>query len=117
MKKLIVISGGSKGIGRSLVKVFVREGFDIMTCSRNQKDLDRLENEMSAYDELVKIYTFKADLNRRKDVDGFIEYINSMNRPVDVLVNNAGLFIPGQISNEPEGRLEEMINTNLYSAY
>jgi short-subunit dehydrogenase len=36
---------------------------------------------------------------------------------VDVLVNNTGVFLPGAISSEPEGRLETMMNTNLYSAY
>ena len=40
-----------------------------------------------------------------------------MERPVDVLINNAGVFVPGQVHNEEEGMLEKMIDTNLYSAY
>ncbi|HAK76618.1 MAG TPA: short-chain dehydrogenase, partial [Runella sp.] len=43
--------------------------------------------------------------------------IHSLERPIAVLVNNTGLFAPGQIHNEPEGTLESMIDTNLYSAY
>jgi short-subunit dehydrogenase len=47
----------------------------------------------------------------------FTDFIDTLNRPVDVLVNNAGYFLPGSISTEPEGTLESMIHANLYSAY
>jgi short-subunit dehydrogenase len=117
MKKLIVVSGGTKGIGKSIVHIFAQNGFDIVTCSRNQQDLDQLREEIKTSARKEKLLTFKADLRHRKELQAFVGFIKHLNRKIDVLVNNAGIFIPGQISDEPEGRLEEMIETNLYSAY
>jgi hypothetical protein len=53
----------------------------------------------------------------KAQVDKFTKFIDGLQRHVDVLVNNAGYFIPGEISTEPDGTLESMINANLYSAY
>jgi short-subunit dehydrogenase len=65
----------------------------------------------------VETFTFKADMAEKLQVHAFTEFVRSLGRPVDVLVNNAGHFIPGEIATEPEGTLESMINANLYSAY
>jgi len=46
MKKLAVISSGTKGIGRATVEKFHKEGFDVATCSRNMKDLLALKKEL-----------------------------------------------------------------------
>ena len=47
----------------------------------------------------------------------FANLLKAIGRPVDVLVNNAGYFISGEIVSEPDDTLEKMINANLYSAY
>jgi len=47
----------------------------------------------------------------------FGKWINEQVTAVDILVNNAGQFLPGSVHNEPDGILEQMIQTNLYSAY
>jgi short-subunit dehydrogenase len=117
MNKLSVITGGTKGIGKALVMLFAEKGFDVITCSRNQEDLDRLQDEMSKRYGETTVSVWKADLSNHADVDRFINHIKSGNRAVDVLINNAGVFLPGQINSEPEDALRRMIDTNLYSAY
>lgn len=117
MKKLLIISGGTKGIGKAIVESFARKGFDIITCSRNQADIDRLIDEVKASGGGNEIKGFMADLRNRADVDGFVRFINSFKRSVDVLINNVGIFQPGKISDEPEGVFEQQLETNLYSAY
>ena len=47
----------------------------------------------------------------------FCEFVKNTGQSVEVLVNNAGYFIPGEIVNEPEGTLEQMIHAHVYSAY
>lgn len=116
MKRLIVVTGGTKGIGKAILEKFAAEGFDLVTCSRNNEDLKKIEDEFSGKYP-VDIFTRRADLSKKEEVKEFIHFIRSLKRPVDVLVNNAGLFIPGQVHTEGEGVLEDMINTNLYSAY
>ncbi len=116
MNKLLVVTGGSKGIGRCIIERFAREGFDIATCSRTQSDLNTLKNEIEQTFK-VSVHTFIADVTDKQQVKGFTDFVNELNRPVDVLVNNAGYFEPGQVSEEPDGILEKMIHSNLYSSY
>lgn len=116
MRKLVVVTGGTKGIGRAIVDKFSAQSFDIVTCSRNSKDLASLKQETERkYD--CNVETFQADLSDRNQVKNFSDFIGKFGRPVDVLVNNAGVFIPGEVISEDEGNLEKMINANLYSAY
>jgi len=116
MGKLLVVTGGTKGIGRAIAYKFASEGFDIITCSRNKKDLESLQKEMSAKFK-VTIHALPADLSKKEDTQLFIEFVKAKTQQVDVLINNTGLFIPGQIHTEKEGVLEQMIDTNLYSAH
>lgn len=117
MKKLLVISGGTKGIGRAIVEIFVQKGFDIITCSRSLEDLDKMITEILSTGVANEIMGFEANLRNREEVDGFVRFINSHKRPVDVLINNTGTFQPGSISTEPEGVFDQMLETNLHSAY
>lgn len=57
------------------------------------------------------------DLGKKQQAQLFGEWVNSNTESVDVLVNNAGNFIQGNVSDEPDGALEELMETNLYSAY
>lgn len=117
MKKLAVITGGTKGIGRATIERFAKEGFDIMTCARNKEDLKQLKKEINENFPTIEIHTVQADLSKKTEVLKFAEMIKSFDRPVDVLLNNTGTFIPGSVYNEEDGSLEMMIETNLYSAY
>jgi short-subunit dehydrogenase len=117
MKNLLVISGGTKGIGRAIIENFIQKEFDIITCSRNQEDIDNLIDEILSKGVSNKVMGIKADLRNRNEVDGFVRFITSFNRPVDVLINNTGTFQPGSISKEPEGVFDQMLETNLHSAY
>jgi short-subunit dehydrogenase len=113
MNKSVVISGGSQGIGKALVKKFLAEQFTVYTCSRNQEKLDALKSEMGT----DRLHTYAADLSNKKEVEDFAHWILKQTKQLDVLVNNTGVFIPGQIQNEADNLLEKTIETNLYSAY
>jgi short-subunit dehydrogenase len=117
MKKLIVVTGGSKGIGRAIVEKFAAQGFDVVTCARNSEELKKLEVQLKEMNSSGKVFTLPADMTDRQQVKSFINFVSELKRPVDVLVNNTGYFVPGSISTEPEGTLESMIQANVYSAY
>jgi short-subunit dehydrogenase len=114
--KLVVVTGGTKGIGKSIIEQFAKEGFVICTCSRNEAELSDLRDYIERQYK-TKLLFVKADLSKRSDVETFVNFIISTGLKVEVLVNNAGRFVPGEIHNEDEGVLEDLINTNLYSAY
>lgn len=117
MHKLIVVTGGSKGIGRAILEKFASQGFDVATCARNQQELKDLEAYLKKAFPTIQAFTFKADMAVKSEVKSFTTFIEKLDRKIDVLVNNAGYFLPGEIVTEPEGTLESMINANLYSAY
>ena len=111
-KGLVVITGGTKGIGRALVEKFYKEGFAVVSCSRTQQDLDEMSQELGE-----GFYSMAADLSEKDEVENFAGFVKSLNRPVQVLIKNTGVFMPGKVTEEPAGALEQQINTNLYSAY
>ena len=117
MTPLLVVSGGTRRIGRAVLERFAREGFDAVVCARKADDLSALQTDFSGKFPTQTLHTFRADFARREEVDAFVEFLKGFNRPVDVLVNNAGLFRPGQIHNEDEGVLEELFAVNVQSAY
>ncbi len=106
MNKTIVVTGGTKGIGRAIVDKFDKEGFTVLVCARTEEE-GLPEN----------VHFFKADMSKKTEVLAFADFVKTTVNQVDVLVNNTGFFLPGQIHNEEEGTLEAMIETNLYSAY
>ncbi len=106
MKKLIVVTGGSKGIGRAIATLFVERGYEAVVCAR---DVTGISGE--------GLLPFAADLSTRAGVDALAAFVATLNRPVDVLVNNTGTFQPGQIQNEAEGTFETLMATNVASAY
>lgn len=117
MDPIVIVSGGTKGIGKAAVEQFMAAGFDVVTCARNEADLTDLQKILQEQYAPARLFVKTADLAVKKEVEAFVDFIRELNRPVEVLVNNTGLFAPGQIYNEPAGTLESMIETNLYSAY
>lgn len=116
MAKLLVVTGAGKGIGRAIATRFASSGFDVVLCARTQSDLEKLALELKQ-EYGIQAYAFAADVSVPQQVDGFTKQVLQLGRPIDVLVNNAGFFLPGEILNEPDGALEKTIEANLYSAY
>jgi short-subunit dehydrogenase len=116
MNPLAVVTGATKGIGRAVAERFAQAGFDIAVCARNAKDLEQMKAEIEKKFR-VKAFVKTADATDKKQVEDFSQFVLQLNRPIAVLVNNAGHFIPGETMQEEDGALESMIESNVYSAY
>lgn len=112
-----VITGGTKGIGRAIINLLAENGVNIAVCSRNSRDLEALKTSIQSNQKTVNVLTSVTDMSKKDEVLSFGNMIKREWDSVDILINNAGLFIPGAVSEEEDGALEQMINTNLYSAY
>jgi len=115
--KNIVVTGSSKGIGRAIVLRFASEGFAIAACARNESDLKKLEAEVVKVAPGLPHIFMSCDMSDIEQVKSFAAKIIAAWGTVGILVNNAGVFIPGQVINEADGVLEKLIDTNLFSAY
>jgi short-subunit dehydrogenase len=112
----VVITGASRGIGKELAEHFAKEGADLYLCSREiGKTIQWQQTLMEKYQ--VKVTSFNADLGDADDTKAFGKVLLDELDHVDVLINNAGVYQPGSIHNEPEGQLEKMMAVNLFSAY
>ncbi len=109
--KKILITGGSKGIGLATAKKFYEASYEVIICARNPEALAAAKQEMPA------LHTYTCDVSNKEEVQGLGKEVNETFGALDVLVNNAGVFIPGSIHEEEEGMYEKMMRTNMDSAY
>lgn len=112
----VVVTGASKGIGKAIAAAFAKEGADLLLCSRNEAQLYQTQAELQTSFPQSTVRAKAADLSDAHAAKAFGQWCLEVGEPT-VLVNNAGVYLPGNIHDEPEGSLEQMMNTNLYSAY
>jgi short-subunit dehydrogenase len=113
----VIITGATKGIGKAIAVAFAKEGYNLALCSRTATDLDALRADLLKIDSKIAIFTMPVDVSKKTEILAFGEFVKSKWKTVDILINNAGVFLPGEMMKEAEGNLEMMIETNLYSAY
>lgn len=113
---MVVITGGSKGLGKAFAESFSKEGNTLLLCARNENTLIATVNELKQKYPQSNIHYTIADLSKKDEVLRFASWCNAFG-VTDILINNAGRYLPGSVYNEDEGLLEKMMETNLYSAY
>jgi len=111
----ILITGASRGIGKAIATIFAANGYNLYLSSRNEVALYKAMEELQTRFPAITIKAKAFDLSKQaKDLGN---WILDTGIAIDVLVNNAGLFEPGNVYDEAEGVLENQVDTNLYSAY
>lgn len=113
----VVITGASRGLGLAFAEAFAAGGCSLLLCARGATDLERAAAGLRAAYPGVSVKARAFDLGEPEGAKGFGNWVLEDGGPVDVLINNAGRFVMGSLYEEPEGSLETMIGTNLYSAY
>jgi short-subunit dehydrogenase len=117
-QKYAVISGSSRGIGKEIAHTFYKNGFHIFMIARDIDKLLACKNEFEAEVGVKNsIYTIQADVSKKEAVLEAATNILKKTKQIDVLVNNAGTFIPGKISDEADNTFEILWETNVSSAY
>ena len=114
--KIIVITGASKGLGKAIAAQFAAAGNTLLVCARGELQLYKMMEDILLQYPQCTIKAIPCDMSVKEEVVAFANWCSQYGVP-DIVVNNAGQFLPGAIHNEEEGLLEQMIQTNLYSAY
>ena len=113
----VVITGASRGLGFALAEAFAKEGHDLYLTSRSEVKLyHALASLQTRFpDQVIKAKAF--DIGAKTGAVEFGQWVLGSAVETDVLINNAGIFEPGRVIDEPEGQMEKMLNTNFLSAY
>ena len=113
--KNVIVTGASRGLGRAIAEIFAENGHNLYLTAMHEVRLYKAMEEMlNKYPVTIKAKPY--DLSKKEQALAFGEWCLKNCSP-DVLVNNAGSFTGANVHNEEDGALEEMIETNLYSAY
>lgn len=112
----VVITGGSKGLGKAMAEKFAAAGNDLFLCARNESTLKETQVSLQSSFPNSKIHIKKTDLINTNELNEFADWCLSFGNP-GILINNAGNFLQGNVYNEPDGYMEEMMQVNFFSAY
>jgi short-subunit dehydrogenase len=115
--KNVIITGATKGIGRAVAHTFAAAGYNLAICARNEADLSLFREELLEAFPAIRIVYQPCDVSDAAQVRAFAEMVQREMSVVDVLVNNAGIFLPGSVSEEADGVFEKLFLTNVASAY
>jgi dehydrogenase/reductase SDR family protein 4 len=111
--KVAIVTGASRGIGRSIAEVFVREGAQVVICGRKQETLDQVAKEIGPGVKPVVCHVGKS-----ADIEALVAITTREFGKIDILVNNAATNIAQGPSLEmDEGQFDKMVEINLKSTF
>ncbi|MCX7770809.1 MAG: 3-oxoacyl-[acyl-carrier-protein] reductase [Proteobacteria bacterium] len=114
--KVVIITGGSQGIGASIVKEFYKLGSKVYFCGRNEEKLINLSKELTEIGSGVSGY-FVGDVTDYKKIEQMVDDLIKKEGRIDVLVNNAGITKDNIILRMKEEEWNMVIDTNLKGAF
>jgi dehydrogenase/reductase SDR family member 4 len=111
--KVAIVTGASRGIGRSIAEVFAREGAEVVICGRKQETLDQVAKEIGA-----NVTPVACHVGRSADIEGLVAATTREFGRIDILVNNAATNIAqGPCLEMDEGQFDKMVEINLKSTF
>ena len=113
--KLALITGATKGIGRSTAISFANAGWDLILLSRNLVMLEALKKELS--NTKSKIYPINCDLSNPNDIDNSLKSLITDFGCPSVLINNAGYAFNGDLVEMPLEEWQRILQINLSSVF
>jgi len=112
--KYALITGASSGIGYEFVKLFAKDGSNLIITSRNEERLLNIKREIEN-EHKVNVLVLAKDLSKREAPEEIYNKLEDENIPVDILVNNAGVGYHGNFSDTDLERQLKMIHLNVLS--
>jgi len=110
---LAVITGASAGIGLELARLFAKQGYDLIIVARSVDKLNSVAAELSSHG--GSVHCLAQDLAQPGSAEALYEQVKAMGRPVDVLVNNAGVGAVGFFTKLSVESQMNMLHLNVVS--
>jgi short-subunit dehydrogenase len=112
----VIITGASKGLGKAIAEKFAAAAHHLFLCARNENELNATKHELEEKYPKSSITVMSVDISKKENAIFFGNFCMQTATP-NILINNAGSFLPGSIHAEKDGTFETMLETNLHSAY
>ncbi len=110
--KVVVITGGSDGIGKALVDSFLSEGAKVATCGRNYDKLYQLQSQYAGMPLLIHT----TDVSKQQECKSFIEAVIKNFGRIDILINNAGISMRALFSDVELDALRKVMDVNFWGS-
>ncbi len=110
--KTVLITGGSRGIGKAMVYAFARAGYNVLL---NFNHSENLANEIASEFSNVKVYG--ADVGIQENVVNMVNYAKENFGGIDILINNAGISCTGLFQDLQKDEWDKLMNVNLTGVY
>lgn len=107
----MIISGGSRGLGQSLVSHFFKEGYHVATFSR--KSTPFIDALLATEVGKERLFYASVDAEKAAGLRGFVQNVFERWGRIDTLINNAGIAHDGVIAMMNEDKIDQMLNINL----
>ena len=116
VSKVIVVTGGSRGIGAEIVKLLAKSGHNvILNYNKSEECAKNVEKELAEQGKAVDI--FKADVSKSEEATKLIQFALNKYGRIDVLINNAGISQSKLFTDITDEEWQNMIANNLSSAF
>lgn len=110
--KVVVVTGGTDGIGKALVETLLMQGAKVATCARHHDKLYRLQSAFPSY----PIHTVLADVSIENDCRHFIESTLKVFGGIDILINNAGVSMRGLLKDTETDVIKKVMEINFFGS-
>ena len=116
VNKVIVVTGGSRGIGAEIVNHLSKLGYTvILNYNKSENCAKNVENRLKKQG--VSVDIFKADVSKKEEAENLIKYVLNKYRKIDVLINNAGISQTKLFTEISDKDWQYMMDNNLNSAF
>jgi short-subunit dehydrogenase len=104
--KTIIITGGTRGLGKAMAESFVKEGANVIVCARSEEDLKDLPESING---------IKADVTKEEEMKNLAEATIEEFGQIDIWINNAGIWLPHTpIEKTDWGRAHDLMEVNFF---
>ena len=114
-KKVALVTGGNRGIGKAIALQLASLGAEIAICGRDAATLRTTGEELRAHG--VRVHSQQADVTRSNDVDALVQQTEAVLGGISILVNNVGMGLFGPVHEKTEQQWDTLMNTNLKSVF
>lgn len=116
MKKVIIVTGGSRGIGAEIVNYLAQSNYQvILNYCHSEEQARKIQRNLK--EQGIDIAIYQADITKREEVKNLVEYVIQRYKKIDVLINNAGISQTKTFDKITEQDWNNMLQTNLTSAF